>query len=319
MVHESWTLRLKRIDLSLLPAAQREAEVQRLLIDEVRLPYDLTAEPGIRVTLLQLSEAEHVLILMMHHLVCDWSSDGYFVARTSGLYRAGCGGRSVDLPGLPIQHGDYAVWQQHRLTRKEVDDLTYWEEKLRTAPALLDLAMGEPRPRTISYRGAQRRFQVSPTLTLVCARFGRREQVSLFTLFAATLNVLLYRYTGQEDVSLGIPLADRDRPELQSIIGFLLHIHVLRTQLSADLSFRELLGRVQKGTLDLYSHRSPPFDQVVSKVQPLRNSSYSPLFQVMLNWRDRNEQLAFIGLHGLEVESTGREQNLKIRYYRDNN
>ena len=122
-------------------------------------------------------------------------------------------------------------------------------------------------------------------------------------MFAAALNTLLYRYTGQGDVLVGIPLADRDRPELQSMIGFLLHTHVLRTQLAEDLSFRELLARVQKSTLELYAHRSPPFDQVVSRVQPERNPSYSPLFQVMLNWRDRDQQLSFIGLHGLEVES----------------
>jgi non-ribosomal peptide synthetase component F len=127
--------------------------------------------------------------------------------------------------------------------------------------------------------------------------------VSLFTFFTAALNTLLYRYTKQEDILLGIPLADRDRPELQSMIGFLLHTHVLRTQLSGDLTFRELLARVQKGVLDLYTHRSPPFDKVVSRVQPQRNLSYSPLFQVMINWRDRDQLLSFIGLDGIEVES----------------
>ena len=127
--------------------------------------------------------------------------------------------------------------------------------------------------------------------------------MSLFTVFAAALDTLLYRYTGQEDIPLGIPLADRDRPELQSVIGFLLHTHVLRTQLSGDTSFRELLVRVQKGVLDLYTHRAVPFDQIVSKIEPERNLSYSPLFQVMINWRDRDQQLSFIGMEGLAVES----------------
>ena len=131
---------------------------------------------------------------------------------------------------------------------------------------------------------------------------SRREKVSLFTLFTAALDALLYRYTGQEDILLGIPLADRDRPELQSVVGFLLHTHVLRTRLSVDLSFRELMMRVQKSVLELYVHRSPPFDQVVSRVRPERNSSYSPLFQVMFIWRDADQQPSFIGLDGLEME-----------------
>jgi amino acid adenylation domain-containing protein len=132
---------------------------------------------------------------------------------------------------------------------------------------------------------------------------SRQEKVSLFTLFTAALDTLLYRYTRQEDILLGIPLADRDRPELQSVIGFLLHTHVLRTQVSGELAFRDLLTQVQKGVLDLYAHRAVPFDQVVSKLQPERNLSYSPLFQVMINWRDRDQQLSFIGMDGLVVES----------------
>ena len=127
---------------------------------------------------------------------------------------------------------------------------------------------------------------------------SRDEKISLFTFFTAALDVLLYRYTGSEDILLGIPLADRDRPEVESMIGFLLHTHVLRTRVGAEMNFRELLAGVQKSVLDLYSHRSPPFDQVVTKVRPERNPAYSPLFQVMINWRDRDQQLSFIGSMG---------------------
>src|SRR5208282_5748763 len=124
------------------------------------------------------------------------------------------------------------------------------------------------------------------------------------TIFTSALDTLLYRYTGSEDILVGLPLADRDRPELQSVIGFLLHVHALRTRLSGDMTFRELLLRVQKGVLDLYAHRSPPFDQVVGRIRPERNLSHSPLFQVMLNWRDGDQRLSFIGLDGLEVEES---------------
>ena len=305
VVHESWPLRLKQIDLSSLPPTQRETEVDRLLIDEPRLPYHLDAEPGIRVTLLRLGPADHVLIVMMHHIICDWSSVGVLWRELSALYRAGRGGQPLELPALSIQHGDYAVWHQQQMTRAELaKDLAYWQENLRGAPALLDLPTDNPRhPHTMSYRGARRRFQIPSTLALTLRDCSRRERVSLFTFFTAALNTLLYRYTRQEDILLGIPLADRDRPELQSMIGFLLHTHVLRTHVSGGLSFRELLTRSQKGVLDLYTHRSPPFDKVVSRVQPERNLSYSPLFQVMINWRDRDQLLSFIGLDGIEVES----------------
>lgn len=305
IVHEAWPLRLKKIDLSPLAPARRDAEIERLLIEEPRLPYDLKIEPGIRATLLHLGEKDHVFILMMHHLICDWSSEGVLWRELSALYSAVRRGGRLELPRLPIYHGDYAVWQQGQLDSKEVaEDLVYWEQQLRGAPGLLDLPMDAPsRPSTISYRGARRRFQIPPKLTLALRECGRRERVSVFTVVAAALNVLLYRYTGQEDILLGIPLADRDRPELQSMIGFLLHTHVLRAQLAEGLSFRQLLAQVQKSVLDLYAHRSPPFDQVVNKVRPARNPSYSPLFQVMLNWRDRDQQLTFIGLDGLEVES----------------
>jgi amino acid adenylation domain-containing protein len=304
IVHESWPLRFKQIDLSSLAPARRDSEVERLLIDEPRLPYHLETEPGIRVTLLRLGPQEHVFILMMHHLICDWASEGVLWRELSALYRAGCRDQQLDLPPLPLQHGDYAAWQQQQMARKDLaEDLEYWAENLRGAPALLELPTDRPRSSVNSFTGARRRFRIPSELVPVLRDCSQREKVSLFTVFTAALDALLYRYTGQEDILLGIPLADRDRPGLQSMIGFLLHTHVLRTQLAGDLSFRELLARVQKGVLDLYAHRSPPFEQVVSQVQSRRSLSYSPLFQVMINWRDRDQQLSFIGMEGLAVES----------------
>ena len=304
IVHESWPLKLKRIDLCALSADQRHAEIERLLVEEPRRPFHLQAEPGIRATLLRLSPEEHVFILMMHHLVCDWSSEGVIWRELAVCYRALTRGKLPVLPLLAIQHGDYAAWQTRQMNEGGfADDLAYWEENLRGAPPLLELPTDRPRPGVNTYAGVRQRFRMDSTLVQALRDCSRREKVSLFTLFTAALNTLLYRYTGQEDVLLGIPLADRDRPELQSVIGFLLHTHVLRTRLSGNLTFRELLARVKKGVLDLYAHRAAPFDQVVNKVQPERNLSYAPLFQVMINWRDREQQLSFIGLEGLQVES----------------
>jgi amino acid adenylation domain-containing protein len=304
VAHESWPLEFKRIDLGAMSASEREAEVERLLMDEPRRPYHLETSPGIRTTLVRLGPEEHVFILMMHHIICDWSSEGVLWRELSAFYRALLRGEPLNLPPLPVQHGDYAAWQKQQMVDGAfADDLTYWEASLRGAPALLELPTDRPRPVALTYRGTRKRFRIGSTLAQAVRDCSRREKISLFTLFTAALDTLLYRYTGSEDILVGLPLADRDRPELQSVIGFLLHVHALRTRLSGDMTFRELLARVQKGVLDLYSHRSPPFDQVVSRVRPERNASYTPLVQVLINWRDRDQQLSFIGMDGLEVES----------------
>ena len=303
VVHESWPLQVKKIDLSALAPTERQAEVERLLIDEPRRLYHLETEPGIRATLLRLAPQEHIFILMMHHIFCDRSSLGILWRELAALYRAFCREESLVLPPLPIQYGDYAVWQQQGITETgTAEDLSFWTENLRGAPQLLELPADRPRPLTLSYRGAKKRFRLNPTLTKALRDSSQREKTSLFTLFNAALNALLYRYTGQEDILMGISIADRERPELQSVIGFLVDTCALRTALSGDMTFRELLARVQNGMLELYRHRAMPFDQVVRKLQRERNQNYSPLFQVMINWRDRNLQLSFIGLEGLVVE-----------------
>jgi amino acid adenylation domain-containing protein len=304
VIHESWPLRLKRIDLCSLSPAEREAEVNRLLIDEPRALYNLEAEPGIRVALLRLSSREHVLILMMHHLVCDWASEGVIWRELSALYHSFISGELVALPDLPITYTDVVAWQQQmQATTSYAEDMAFWDETLRGAPALLELPADRTRPPIMSYRGHRLRWKLSGALTEALRNTSRQEKTSLFTIFAAALDTLLYRYTGSDDLMIGLPLADRDRQELQSVVGFLLHTHVLRTRLSGDMTFRDLLSRVQKAVLDLYTHRSIPFDQIVQKLRPERNLSYTPLFQVMLNWRDRDQQLSFIGMDGLAIDS----------------
>ena len=299
----AWRALLKTIDLSEMPASEREAELEHLLVSEPREPYRLANEPGVRVTLVRLREADHALIVMMHHIVCDYASIGILWREVSAHYGAGLRGKTAELPSLPIQYGDYAVWQnQVDVQRNWEADFDYWKQKLEGAPVLLDLPADRPRPPNFTFRGARRRFLIEPEKTAALRDFGRRRQISLFNIFAAAVSVLLHRYSGQDEIVLGLPLSQRDRPDLQSVFGFFLHTHVLRTQLSADMPFADLLATVQKGTLDLYAHRSLPFDEVVRAAQPPRSASYSPLFQVMLNWRDKDQLLSFIGLEGLEVE-----------------
>ncbi len=232
-----------------------------------------------------------------------------------GLRKASCGGnwrfciaRFPAVNCLPCR-----LWRSSTETtrpgrynriRKQTfaEDLAFWEENLRGAPQLLELPTDRTRRQrrpTVAHGSVS---FLNATLTKALRELGQRTERTLFTVFAAALNTLLYRYSGQEDILLGIPIADRDRKELESLMGFLLHTQVLRTELSADMTFRELLARVQKGVLGLYLHRAVPFDQVVRRLQPERNLSYSPLFQVMINLRDSNELLSFIGLEGLEIE-----------------
>jgi amino acid adenylation domain-containing protein len=304
VVHKSWPLRLKKIDLSVLPPSKRDAEVERLLVDEPRRLYHLEVEPGIRTTLLRLGPDDHVFILMMHHIVCDWSSEGVFWRELSSLYRSNCRNEPPALAPLPIQFGDYAAWQIERNAKADFgDDLKYWEETLRGAPELMEIPTDRPRPRYISYRGNKQRFKIDKSLANAVREQSRREKISLFTVFAGALETMLYRYSGQQDIVLGIPMADRDTPELASLIGFLLQNGILRTQVSGEMTFRQLLASIQKSVLGLYNHRAVPFERIVGKLKPERSLSYNPLIQVMLNWRDRDQQLQFIGMDGLQIET----------------
>jgi surfactin family lipopeptide synthetase A len=304
VVHESWPLRIRKIDLSGMETSARHEALNRLLVDEPRRLYNLETEPGIRATLLRLGTREHVFILMAHHIICDGSSEGILWRELATLYRSFLRDEVPVLPLLTIQYGDYAAWQVQRNTETSfAGDLAFSEQNLRGASQLLELPADRRRPPTLSYRGARRGFLLGSDVTKALRDLGRRAETTQFTVFAAAFSTLLYRYTGRDDIVLGIPIADRDREELQSLIGLLLHTHVLRTELSGDMTFRELLARVQKVAQGVFLHRQAPFDQVVRKLRPERNPSYSPLFQVMLDWRDCDQVPSSIGLEGLTVES----------------
>jgi amino acid adenylation domain-containing protein len=302
-VHATWPLAFTTICLRHLDANEREAELSRLLVVEPRLPYRLDKEPAIRVTIVQLGDEEHACILMMHHLICDSSSLGILWRELATLYEAAFRGEPSHLRPLPIQYGDYAAWQRQPAQQARfAEDIPFWKEKLRGAPALLDQPTDRARPAVLSFRGNKRKFVFDAVLANSLRLLCREQRVSLFTVFAAGLNTVMHRYTGQTDILVGIPIADRELPELRPLIGFLLDTHVLRTDLSSNPAFRELMVDVQRNVANVYSRRAVPFDQVVSAIGPERNQSYSPLVQVMLNWRDRDDQPQFIGLPGVVTE-----------------
>jgi acyl-CoA synthetase (AMP-forming)/AMP-acid ligase II len=303
IIHESWPLRFTKIRLRHLASSAREAELAKLLITEPRLPFRLEAEPAVRVTVVEIDEEDHAFILMVHHLFCDRASFGILWRELAMLYGASLRGQASALAPLSIQYGDYAAWLRHPAQQARVEeDLAFWREKLRGAPALLDQPTDRLRPAVMSFRGNKKPFEFDSMLAKDLRQLCRQQQTSLFTVFAAALSAMMHRYTGQEDILIGIPIADRERPELQPLIGCLIDTHVLRTDLSGNPTFRELMARVQEGLISLYAHRSAPFDQVVATVQPERNPSHSPMFQVALNWRDHDSRAEFIGLPGLACE-----------------
>ena len=302
LVHEHWPLKLTKVDLSHLPVEEREAELAKLLVEQPRQPYHLEAEPGIRAAVIQLSDEENAFILMMHHIICDRLSVGVLWGDLGKLYQASLRNGASPLPALPIHYGDYSSWQ--RLPAREArfeGDISFWKKELQDAPTFINLPTDRPRPSTNSYRGNKLPFRIKSPLAEDLQHLCKRERTTLFNVFATALNTLLYRYTSQDDILLGIPVADRDRLDLQQLIGFLLDTHILRTDLSGNPSFRQLLGRVQKSMLGLYSHQSVPFQRVVAALNPERSLSYAPLFQVMLNWRDPDAELQFIGFPGFKV------------------
>ena len=303
LVHDNLPLPFKRVDLHAKAAAEREAEVERLLIEEPRRPFFSDTEPGIRATLIGLGHEEHILVVMTHQIICDRLSLGVLWAELRAAYEALAQGKEPQLPALPIQYGDYATWQRQQLAKADLSsDLKFWTEKLRGAPAVLDLPLDRPRPPIASYRGNRRRFQLGRELAAKVRDRSRAEKASLFHVFTAGWNALLDRYTGQGEISLGIPAPNATGPSCDRLIGLFTETQVLRTSLAGDPTFRELVGRVHLGVDDVYSHKALPFAQVVEALKPERNLSYSPLFQVMLDWRDRDAQFQFVGLPGIEVQ-----------------
>jgi amino acid adenylation domain-containing protein len=270
-------------DLSHLPVAERETEVRRLYDEEVATPFDLTAGPLLRMKLLRLTEDEHVLLLTMHHIVSDGWSMGVLVRETARLYEAYASGEEPALEALAIQYADFAVWQRQWLRDEALErQLGYWRERLRGAPPVLELPTDFPRPAKHSHHGETHAFELPADLMGGLRALSRQEGVTLFMTLLAVFNVLLHRYTGQEDILVGTNVANRNRAETEGLIGCFINQLVLRTDLSGDPTYRELLGRVRETTLGAYTHQDLPFEKLVEELQPERDRSRSLLFQAKL-------------------------------------
>jgi amino acid adenylation domain-containing protein len=275
--------RLPLVDLSELGAGQREARVQDAIKEDALCPFDLVTGPLLRQHLLRLRGAEHVVLLTMHHIVSDGWSMGVLVREVAALYEAYVNGEPSPLPELEIQYADFAVWQREWLTGTVLEaELSYWKQQLAHAPEVLDLPADRPRPRLESFRGGHQVLELSESLSRSLRELSQAQGATLFMTLLAAFKTLLYRYSGQVDLLVGTPVANRSRVELEPLIGFFVNTLVLRTRVSGEVSFRELLGRVRETVLAAQSHQELPFERLVQELAPERSLSHAPLFQVMM-------------------------------------
>ncbi|MFQ4145496.1 condensation domain-containing protein [Chlorogloeopsis sp. ULAP02] len=260
---------------------QREAEAKRIALEEAQRPFNLAQGPLLRVTLLQLDTTEYVLLLTMHHIISDLWSMAILIRELAELYTAFCQSKSLTLPDLPIQYADFAVWQREWMQGKVLEtQLTYWKQQLQNAPTRLELPTDKPRPVQPTYTGTTQSFQLPKDLSNALKLLSQREDVTLSMTMLTAFNALLYYYTKQEDILIGLAIANRNRSEIEGLIGFFVNSLVLRTNLSGNPNFRELLRQTRQITLGAYAHQDIPFEKLVRELQLERDLNYNPLFQV---------------------------------------
>ena len=268
-------------DLRAFPAPWTRGEVLRLAADEAEAPFDLTRGLMLRGLLVRVAEEEHVLVLNLHHVAGDGWSIGVLFRELAALYGAFRGGQPSPLPELPVQYADYAVWQREWLREEMLEaQLAYWRARLAGAPAVLELPTDRARPAQQSFRGEVRTFEVNPALTSRLRDVARATDSTLFMVLLAGYDLLIHRLSGRDDVVVGSPIAGRMRREVEGLIGFFVNTMALRTDLSGDPTFAELVRRVRETTLEAYAHQDLPFERVVEELQPERTLSRNPLFQV---------------------------------------
>lgn len=295
------------VDLRRLPEVERDAEVGRLALAEADRPFDLARGPLLRVTIVRLGDAEHVLLLTTHHIAFDGWSLGVFSREVSALYTAFSAGKPSPLPELPIQYVDFAHWQRQLLQGEfAADHLSYWKREFRDGPRALEMPLDRPRSIVLTAKSAAERFTLPPALSRSLKDLGRREGVTLFMTLLAAFKTLLFRYTGQEQITVGSPIANRNRLETEGLIGCFINPLALRTELTAALTFQDLLRRVREVALGAYAHQDLPFEKLVAELQPERDLSRTPLFQAMLIWQNAPlsiPEIPGLSLQPLEVDS----------------
>ncbi|HZE69985.1 MAG TPA: amino acid adenylation domain-containing protein [Pyrinomonadaceae bacterium] len=316
VVAKTLTLDLPLIDLTALPEFERETEASRLAKEEAEEPFDLNSGPLVRGRLVAVSRDAYVLLFTMHHIVSDGWSMGVLFRELGVIYEAFAGGKPSPLPELPIQYADYAVWQREWLPGETLQgQIAYWKTKLADAPPILELPTDRPRPAIQQFHGAKLVRHLPLKLTESLKQLSLQERVTLFMTLLAAFKVLLWRYTNQDDVVVGSPIANRTRAETEDLIGFFVNTLVLRTNLSGNPSFRDMLKRIKEVALGAYDHQDVPFEKLVEDLRPDRDPSRNPLFQVSFALQNATRarlELSGLTLLPLEVHSSTSKFDLSL-------
>jgi amino acid adenylation domain-containing protein len=315
IISPSSTVDMTEIDIGNVPEDARVKEAKRISSEEARRPFDLENGPLIRVLLIRLSDEDHVLLLNMHHMICDQWSLGIIARELTALYNGFSKSSPLSMAGLPAQCADVAIWQDQWFLGERLDaQLAYWKKQLADMKPLA-LPTDHPRPSIQMFRGSQESLNLSPELLESLNRHAAQENASLYMLFLAAFQTLLCRYSSQHDIALGTPIANRNRLEWEGVVGTLINILVVRTDLSGDPSFRQLLRRVRRAVLDAFDNGDLPFETVVKELHCERDPSRSPLIQVLFNFQ--SVSLGNINLDGLswmpfEIDQSSSQFDLSV-------
>ncbi|OBQ40690.1 MAG: non-ribosomal peptide synthetase [Anabaena sp. CRKS33] len=275
---------LQVINLDQIPAKQQLQNVQQLINQEIDKIFNLSEDDLFQSTLYQLNQNSYVLLLNMHHIISDGWSTGILLQELSTLYRAYLAGNKSPLPDLQIQYADYAIWQKQKFTSEiREKQLNYWKEQLADIPPLLELPTDKPRPPIQSFRGGIWEFSINSNLSQKIRTLTQQSDATLFMTMLAAFVILLYRYSGQDDILIGSPMAGRNRQEIQSLIGYFVNTVVLRTKLTGNPNFREVLNQVRQVATNAHNYQDIPYNQVVEALNPQRNLSYNPVFQILFD------------------------------------
>ncbi|MGH4024646.1 MAG: amino acid adenylation domain-containing protein [Pseudonocardiaceae bacterium] len=306
VVHPPQPVSVPLLDLTGLPAPQGQAELERVLAAQSLEPFDLSTGPLLRPLLVRTGDQEHVLALTMHHIVTDGWSGGVIMNDLAQLYRAECDGVTAGLPALPVQYADFAAWQRERLSGAALDDeLAYWRGQL-AGVAPLELPTDRPRPALHTQNGGLLGVDISADVAARLKELGRRQGATLFMTLAAATQLLLHRWSGQDDVAVGTVVSGRERPELEPLVGFFVNTLVLRCTVAGDQTFAQFLDTVRDTVLDAFAHQDVPFERVVDAVQPERDPSRPPLFQAMVVLQNTpNVAAELAGLDAEDIETPG--------------
>ncbi len=302
------SISLSFLDLTHVRTDEREAELRSIVNHGSQQPFELDRGPMFRAELIELETEEHVLLLVMHHIVTDGWSMSVLVRELSVLYEAYSHELPSPLPELPVQYADFAAWQREWLQGDVLDQqVSYWRKQLAGAPAVLELPTDKPRPAIQTYRGWRQSFVLPPELMTALKELGHENGATLFMTLLSAVYVLLHRYSGQHDIVIGSPIANRNRAEIEGLIGFFINTLVLRTRVEGDESFRQVLDRVREVCLAAYAHQDVPFEKLVDELQPDRQLSHNPLFQVVFVFQSDigggEVRFGDLGLSALRVEN----------------